>query len=133
MSLVLFFDGDCQFCSRSVRRIYQFDSGGAFQFATLQGVLAEKIGLRHYSDKDGGSIVILRESDGVTFTKGDAIILLGKTLGGVWAVLAFVFSLLPKSARNFTYDFVARNRYRLAGKGNSCTLSEEGLRERMRE
>ena len=133
MSLVLFFDGDCQFCSWSVRRIYQIDSGGVFQFATLQGVLAENIGLRHYSDKNSGSIVILRESDGVTFTKGDAIILLGKTLGGVWAALAVVYSLLPKRARDLAYDFVARNRYRLAGKGNSCTLPEEGLKERLRE
>jgi predicted DCC family thiol-disulfide oxidoreductase YuxK len=133
MALVLFFDGDCGFCAKSVRRVYQLDPGGAIVFAPLQGVLARKLGLRKYAEKGGGSMVILRESDGVIFTKGDAWILLGETLGGIWAALASAFSLFPKHARDWAYDLVARNRYRIAGKGNACAMSEEGLRKRMRE
>lgn len=133
MALVLFFDGDCGFCSSSVRRVYQLDPGGNIEFAPLQGILAGKLDLGKYADKDNGSMVILRESDGVMFTKGDAWILLGKTLGGIWATMASVFSLFPKGARDWAYDLVARNRYLIAGKGNQCTLPEEGLRKRMRE
>lgn len=133
MALVLFFDGDCGFCSKSVRRVYQLDSRGAIEFAPLQGVLAGKLGLRKYAEKGGGSMVILRENDGIMFTKGDAWIILGKALGGIWGALAFAFSFFPKNVRDWIYDIVARNRYLLAGKGNQCAMPEEGLRKRMRE
>jgi len=132
MALVLFFDGDCGFCSKSVIRVYQLDPGGAIEFAPLQGVLAGKLGLRKYAEKGGGTMVILRESDGKKFFKGDAWIELGKALGGIWAALASVFALFPQHARDWAYDLVAKNRYRLAGKGNACALPEEGLRKRMR-
>jgi predicted DCC family thiol-disulfide oxidoreductase YuxK len=131
--LVLFYDGDCGFCSRSVRLVYGLDPGGAIEFAPLQGVLAGKLNLQSYADKKGGSMVVLRESDGAMFIKSEAWILLGETLGGVWAVLAFVFSLFPKTARDWGYDLVAKNRYRLAGKANRCALPDEGFRKRMRE
>lgn len=130
---MLFFDGDCGFCSKSVRRVYQFDPRGIIEFAPLQGVLAGKLGLRKYAEKGGGSMVILRESDGVMFTKGDAIIELGKALGGILAALASAFSLFPKNVRDWAYDLVAKNRHLLAGKDNTCAMPEEGLRKRMRE
>lgn len=75
-------------------------------------------------------MVILREEDGEIFTKGDALMELGKVLGGVFRVLAFVFSFFPKCVRNRFYDLVAKNRYKFAG---TCELPDEGLRKRMRE
>jgi predicted DCC family thiol-disulfide oxidoreductase YuxK len=133
MAMVLFFDGECGFCSKSVVRVYQLDPHGAIEFAPLQGVLAGKLGLRKYAEKEGGSMVILRESDGEMYLKGDAWVVLGGALGGIWAILASAFSLFPKNARDWAYDLVAKNRYRLAGKGNACAMPEEGLRKRMRE
>ncbi len=133
MALVLFFDGDCGFCSKSVRRVYQFDKAGTFEFAPLQGVLAAQLDLLKFAEKDGGSMVILRESDGVMFIKGDAWILLGKTLGGIWAALAHVFSVLPKNFRDWVYDLISNHRYLIAGKGDHCALPDEGLRKRMRD
>lgn len=133
MGLVLFFDGDCGFCSKSVRQVYRLDAKGAVEFAPLQGKLAKELGLEKFADKEGGTMVIIRESDGQRFFKGDAWILLGKTLGGIWAILAGIFSIFPKALRNFVYDLVARNRYLLAGKGNACGMPEEGLRKRMRD
>lgn len=130
MSLVLFFDGECGFCTRSVRLVYEYDEKGLIEFAPLQGGLAEKYELKGYSEKGGGSMVMLREEDGEVFTKGDALIELGKSLGGVFWVLAFGFSIFPKRLRNGLYDLVAKNRYKLAG---SCELSDEGLRKRIRE
>ena len=115
-----------------MRRVYELDPGGVIEFAPLQGVLAGKLGLRKYAEKGGGSMVILRESDGEMFTKGDAWIELGRALGGIWSALASAFSLFPKHARDWAYDLVAKNRYRLAGIGKACALPEEGLRKRMR-
>ena len=129
MSLVLFFDGDCGFCTRSVRFVYEYDEKGLIEFAPLQGELAGKYSLKGYSEKGGGSMVILREEDGGIFTKGDALIELGKTLGGVFMVLAWFFSFLPNRIRNRLYDLVAMNRYKLSV---ACQLPDEGLLKRMR-
>jgi predicted DCC family thiol-disulfide oxidoreductase YuxK len=133
MALVLFFDGDCGFCSKSVRRVYQFDSRGMIHFAPLQGKLSKELGLQKYAEKGGGSMVILRESDGIMFIKGDALIALGKALGGIWAALSVAFSLVPKQVRDWAYERVAKNRYRIAGEVNACEMPEEGLRKRMRD
>lgn len=129
---MLFFDGDCAFCSKSVRYIYQLDTKRAVEFAPLQGVLAAEFDLRKHAEKGGGSMVILRESDAVMFTKSDAIIELGKALGGVWAALARAFSLFPRLARDRVYDLIAKNRHMLAGKGNQCALADKDFTARMR-
>jgi predicted DCC family thiol-disulfide oxidoreductase YuxK len=110
--------------------VYEFDEKGLIEFAPLQGGLAEKYEFKGYSEKGGGSMVILREEDGEIFTKGDALIELGKSLGGVFWVLAVGFSFFPKRMRNWLYDLVAKSRYNLAG---SCELPDDGLKERIRE
>ncbi len=114
---------------RSVRFVYEYDEKGLIEFAPLQGELARKFELKGYAEKGGGSMVILREEDGEIFTKGDALLELGKTLGGVFRVLAVMFSILPVRLRNAAYDLMARNRNRLAG---ACELPDEGLRKRIR-
>jgi predicted DCC family thiol-disulfide oxidoreductase YuxK len=131
VSWVLFFDGECGFCSKSVRRVYRLDRRGEIEFAPLQGELAGRLGLEKYAEKGGGSVVFMRESDGVMFLKGDAVVELGKVLGGQWGRLAVVFSVFPKSFRDWVYDLVARNRFRLAE--GVCEMPDEGLRKRMRE
>lgn len=133
MTWVLFFDGDCGFCSRSVRRVYALDGAEMIDFAPLQGELAREMDLTKFAEKNGGTMVMLREEDGEKFYKGDAWVVLGKALGGVWAVLAGIFGMFPKSVRDWGYDLVAKNRYLIAGKNESCGMPEEGLRGRMRE
>ena len=133
MALVLFFDGECGFCNRSVRMVSCFDREGGVDFAPLQGKLSNELGLENFADKKGGTMVILRESDGERFYKSDAWILLGKTLGQPWAAIAICFAVLPKSFRDWIYDFFARKRYLIAGKADQCGMPDEVLRERMRE
>ena len=132
MTWVLFFDGDCGFCSKSVRKVHGLDKAGVIDFAPLQGELSAEKGFTKHAAKDGGTMVLLREEDGRVFMKGDAWVELGKALGGVWGVMAGCFGVFPRGFRNFIYDLVAKNRYLLAGKGDSCGMPEESLRKRMR-
>lgn len=108
------------------------DDRGEIEFAPLQGELATKHEFERFAEKDEGSMVIMRESDGEIFIKSEAVIEVGKALGGFWRVLALGLSLLPKKIANSVYDLVARNRYRLAGKQDACELPDDGLRKRMR-
>ncbi|MEP4172254.1 MAG: DUF393 domain-containing protein [Luteolibacter sp.] len=132
MSWVLFFDGDCGFCSKSVRKVHALDKGGAIDFSPLQGQLSAEKGFTRYADKAGGTMVLLREVDGAVFMKSDAWVELGKALGGIWRALAIGFGIFPRVLRDWIYDVVAENRYLIAGKGDSCGLPDESLRKRMR-
>lgn len=133
MSWVLFFDGDCGFCSKSVRRVHRLDKSGLIDFAPLQGELAGEKGFGKYAEKGAGTMVLMREGDGLVFLRSEALVELGKVLGGGWAVLGRCLSFVPRGLRDWGYDFVARNRHRLAGYGRACGIPDEGLRRRMRD
>lgn len=112
--------------------VHTLDKCGEVDFAPLQGELSAEKGFTKYADKSGGTMVLLREDDGEVFMKGDAWVELGKVLGGGCSIVATCFAVLPKGLRDFCYDIVAKNRYLLAGKNDSCALAEETLSARIR-
>ena len=130
MSWVLFFDGDCGFCSASVRWVLRLDKRGRVYFAPLQGELAGKLGLAGQAAETGGTMVLLRESDGVLFTRSDALLELARVLGWPWR-LARVAAIIPRRWRDGVYQFIADRRRRLSGK--SCRLPDAGFAERLRD
>jgi predicted DCC family thiol-disulfide oxidoreductase YuxK len=128
---VLFFDGDCAFCARSIRRVAALDKEARISFAPLQGELARELGFRHYAAADGGTMVVLRESDGRVFTHSDGWIELANALGGWWKVLTVV-RWIPRPLRDLVYNFVARHRYRIFGRRDSCALPDPEVAKRLR-
>ena len=74
MGWILFFDGDCAFCSAGVRRVFRADRCGNLRFAPLQGKLSAEKGFTIHADPAGGSMVLLREEDGAVFLRGDAVL-----------------------------------------------------------
>jgi predicted DCC family thiol-disulfide oxidoreductase YuxK len=132
MSWVLFFDGDCAFCSKSVQQVARFDQNSRISFAPLQGKLAQKSGFQKYISENGGSMVLLRESDGKIFTHSDSWIELCHALGGFWKIVALI-RFIPKSLRDLVYRWFARNRYQLMGKTDACMLPSPELLKRLRD
>jgi predicted DCC family thiol-disulfide oxidoreductase YuxK len=55
--------------------------------------------------------------------RSDAILFLLKHLGGIWK-LATLGKVLPRPLRDWLYGLVARNRYRVFGKSESCMLPD---------
>ena len=131
MGWILFFDGDCAFCSQSVRQVFRLDKRGNVSFAPLQGELAREKGFSHHAAQGGGTLVLLRESDGKTFTHSDGLIELANALGGGWRILMLA-RIIPKPLRDAVYRWVARNRYHFMGKSNTCEMPDPELRKRLR-
>jgi predicted DCC family thiol-disulfide oxidoreductase YuxK len=132
MSWVLFYDGECGFCSRSVRNIARLSRTAPLDFASLQGALAASHGFGKYCQEGGGSMVLLRESDGKFFTESDALIALCGVLGGYWGIFR-VAAVLPRSFRDGAYRWFARNRYRFMGRADACALPDPALAKRLRD
>ncbi|GAA5116143.1 DUF393 domain-containing protein [Luteolibacter yonseiensis] len=132
MSWVLFFDGDCAFCSRLVRRVVAFDKRGHVSFAPLQGRLAAELDLTRHSAKTGGTMVVMSQPDGKIFMKSDALIELARALGGWWRVTRAA-RFIPKPLRDMVYGWIADNRYRFVGKSDVCSLPDPEVRKRLLE
>lgn len=133
MKWVLFYDGDCAFCTKSVNRIFDLDRRGLIDFAPLQGELARTHDLGKHADRREGSMVVLRESDGAVFLRSDAILELARALGGIHRVAA-VGRWIPRWIRDGAYRWIARNRHRLGGAdGAACRIPSPAFLLRLRQ
>lgn len=132
MGWVLFFDGDCGLCSRSVRWIARLDRQARISFAPLQGRLAAEFGLSGHASLADGSMVLLREADACLFLRSDALIELGRAAGGILSIL-LLLRFVPRWIRDGVYRWIAKNRRRLGGTSSHCTLPDPELLARIRE
>jgi len=112
------FDGICNLCSRTVRFILKADRKKKFMFQPLQ-----------YSGKSQDFETIIVTDNESTSEYFDAILKIGKELGGIYRAVA-IFKLLPRKWRYSLYLWIARNRFRWFGKRNSCYLPSEEEKER---
>jgi predicted DCC family thiol-disulfide oxidoreductase YuxK len=131
---VLLYDGVCGLCNRLVQFILRRDRGGVFRFASLQSALAGRILARHGRDsRDLDTVYVVVNCDVAgesVFARSDAVLFVLAQLGGIWGAVGFFFKLLPGGVRDFAYRFVARRRYRVFGRSESCMLPAPENRDR---
>ena len=125
---LIVFDGVCVLCSGFVRMVIRLDRRQRFRFATAQSPLGETLfierGLR--TDSYETNLVLV---DGIAFTQLDSFVAVMAELGWPWRA-AKVLLLLPRPLRDWLYDRVAKNRYALFGKKDSCDIPSPELRRR---
>ncbi|MCA0231139.1 MAG: thiol-disulfide oxidoreductase DCC family protein [Bacteroidetes bacterium] len=116
---IIFFDGVCNFCNASVNFIIDHDSTRRYRFASLQSELGQKtLQENGYSTIELNTILLLRS--GKLYQKSTAALEIARYLKG-WSWL-YGFILLPRFIRDAVYGLVARNRYRIFGKSESCRI-----------
>ena len=126
----MFFDGDCAFCSRSIRLLARLDRLDRIRLSPLQGPLAAEKGLSRFAAEADGSMVVLRESDGTIFTHSSGVLEMSRALGFPWALFS-IFAVIPKPLRDGVYKWIAGNRYRWFGKADVCQLPTEDVVRRL--
>jgi predicted DCC family thiol-disulfide oxidoreductase YuxK len=126
---IVFYDGYCVLCSKSIDFILSRDSLATFRFASLQSAFAQKIlpdmGHPVANIQNLSNIVYLRHND--IKIKSDAVLSILWDLGGIYKVSRLAYCL-PQVVRDFGYDRLAKLRYRIFGKRDSCrvpTLQEK--------
>lgn len=125
---VLFFDGECGLCNRSVRWLFRRDHRRLLKFAPLQGeVAARTIGVLPNDIREWS--IVLWDEEGVHY-ESDAALRAVAAVGGLWR-LARGFLLVPRVIRNVVYRFIARRRVRWFGRVASCALLSPEDRARL--
>lgn len=116
---ILFFDGVCGLCNQAVDFVLKRDRNRIFQFAPLQGETARV--LLSPSDYENLNSMVLW-IDGRAYRKSAAAVRILWLLGSGWMVLGTLIWIIPAPLRNIAYSLIARNRYRIFGKKESCRI-----------
>ena len=122
---IIFFDGVCGLCNRAVDFLIRRDKKRMFLFAPLQGATAKGELPEHLLAKT--DTIILKGKEQI-YIKSTAILEIFKRIGGVWRFTA-LFYVFPKIFRDWLYDIVANNRYKVFGKKESCRIPSPEERE----
>ena len=133
---IVLYDGVCGLCNRAVQFLLKRDRLDRLQFASLQSDLAAKVLNRHGMNPKGldtvYAVLNYGEPNETLLAKGDAFLFFAGVIDGVWSV-ASVVKVVPRPVRNWLYDFVARHRYQVFGKSESCMLPDPKQRHKFLE
>lgn len=117
---VFVFDGECVMCSRSAMFVLKHDRRGVSRFAAAQSPLGQML-LEHYGFKTDDFETMLLLDEGLPYVKSQAVFGALRIVGFPWS-LARIFNLLPRVLLDRAYDTLARNRFRIFGRRESCYL-----------
>ena len=128
---IILFDGVCNLCNHLVIFIIQRDPNARFRFATLQSMEGQKL-LKETKllPANANSVVYIR--DGKYLFRSSAILNILLDLGGFWKIF-YAFIILPPFIRDFVYMIIARTRYQIFGKRDSCMVPAYDIKNRFLE
>ncbi len=125
---IIFYDGECGFCNKSVQFVMKHDTGRVFYFAPLQGETADRAHLVPEGDPSEWSMILVDEKG--IHDKSTAALRVASKLNGFWSLLG-LFLIVPKKLRDGVYDFIAKHRNRSSAEADSCPIPSLEERERI--
>lgn len=126
---LIVFDNVCVLCSGFVQWVMAHDRKRRFWFTPAQGPIGQAL----YRDlgldpvRFETNLVVV---DGIVYGKLEAFVKVAIQLGGVWRAAA-VLRILPAPLRDWLYDAIAQNRYRLFGRRETCWLPRAGMADQV--
>jgi predicted DCC family thiol-disulfide oxidoreductase YuxK len=125
---IILFDGICNFCNSSINFIIKHDLNNQFRFAPLQSEIGKQLLLQLDEQDLNINTIILIENNRI-YKQSDALLRIARHFNGVYSLL-YGFIIIPSFLRNKIYNFIARNRYRLFGKTNTCVAPTPELKQK---
>ena len=125
---IVFFDGDCQLCNHSVKFIIQRDPLKKFSFAAQKSPIGLKILKKQNIDIESKDTIFLYKH-GCIYEKSDAVLHILADLKTPLK-LFYPFILIPSFIRNPLYSLIAKVRYSIFGKSQSCMLPSPEILDR---
>ena len=110
------------------------DGGGIFRYASLESETARRLlaelGIAAGSSESLFVLTGWDHKQNTVLEKSTAVLFILRHLHWPWNTLA-ALRCLPKPWLDRGYDWVARNRYRWAGRGDSCPAPDAASRARI--
>jgi predicted DCC family thiol-disulfide oxidoreductase YuxK len=121
---VVFFDGHCALCNRSMKLLIDEDRARVLSFAPLQGETFKAFGGTTTLKQDLDSIVYVRgfgSDEARVLVRSGAVLGALRDVGGFWRVVSWL-RFVPRPLRDRVYDFIAAHRYKWFGRYDTCRL-----------
>lgn len=125
---IVFFDGVCNLCNGLVKFIIKRDLKKVILFSPLQSPFGQATLRKMKMDPEEVNTVVYFSGDKL-YLKSSAILQILRDMGGALKLL-FGLIVVPRFIRDFIYDLVARNRYKVFGKQESCMVPTPEVKER---
>ena len=128
--MLVIFDGHCGLCNGSVRWFLVRDRKDRLRFVPSESPKVAEILRRHgvnMSTEPAGpdTILVVRDPGGPTerlLERSDGVMAMLEELPRPWPAVAAVLRWIPRGLRDFVYRLIARWRYRIWGRLESCPL-----------
>jgi predicted DCC family thiol-disulfide oxidoreductase YuxK len=128
-AVLMLYDGLCGFCNWSVRWVIKRDRYDRFRFVPQQSPIAEAVLGRHGIDRPASIaaesvflVVDYERPNEQLLCRSDAGVQTLRLLGGGWELVGRVLGAVPRFLRDSVYSLVARIRFKIAGRYQSCPL-----------
>lgn len=122
------FDSQCVLCDGGVQYTLKNERAASIKFVSIQSGEGRDLAAKYDIDPDDPTTFLFIEN-GQALQKSDAIIALSRHLKGPARLVALV-KPVPKGLRDFAYGFIARNRYRMFGRKDTCIIPSAETRHR---
>jgi predicted DCC family thiol-disulfide oxidoreductase YuxK len=127
--VIVVFDALCPLCSANARFLLKRDGARVFRLASVQSEAGRALYRRFGLDADDPDTMLVVDGDRL-LRDSDAVLAIARGLGAPWSG-AVMFRLVPRRLRDAAYRWVARNRYRLFGRRDTCWLPTAEYRDRL--
>jgi predicted DCC family thiol-disulfide oxidoreductase YuxK len=117
-----------------VQFVLKRDHHDRFRFAALQTDFARVLLQRHGCNPNDLDTFYLAleygEPNERLLSRNDAAAAVLEELGGIWSVWGRLIKFFPRRIRDWQYNLIARNRYRLFGRYESCPIPDANVRHK---
>lgn len=125
---IFLFDSVCVLCDSAVQYVLKHELNSDMIFISIQSTKGRELALEHNIDPNNPETFIFFENGNPHF-KSDGVIALSRHLGGIVRLIRFG-KYIPKPVRDWSYEKVAKNRYKIFGKTDECILPNADSRHR---
>jgi predicted DCC family thiol-disulfide oxidoreductase YuxK len=131
---IVLYDGVCGLCNRLVRFVLKNDRNDVFRFASLQSKLAEQILVRHRLRSESLETVYVVLDYGLAeerlLSRLQAVVYVLQQMSRPLVYVSVILRVLPAPIQKFLYGLIARNRYRVFGRHETCPLPDSATRSK---
>ena len=116
------------FCAWSTRFILAHEADPLIRFVAITSAEGRALAAAHGVNPDD-PLTFLVIADGKALTASNAVLVLAAQLRWPWRALGAA-RVVPRPWRDAAYGFIARHRYRLFGRSDTCVLPSPATRAR---
>lgn len=117
---IIVFDAMCVLCSANAQFVLNHDKEGRFRLASMQNDVGAALYRQCGIDPANPETLILVDGNRV-LRDSDAVLAIYAGLGWPWRIIALL-RLMPRLIRDPIYRWIARNRYKIFGRRETCWL-----------